>query len=73
MQRFLVIGANGFLGSYLLNFRNNPKIQENNIVLLASDLENSHLSQQIPFYQIDITQTKNTIRTIGEINISNIK
>ena len=68
MQRFLVIGANGFLGSYLLNFRNNPKIQENNIVLLASDLENSHLSQQIPFYQIDITQTENTIRTIGEIN-----
>lgn len=66
-EKVLVIGANGFLGSYLMKLGSESKIWEHKLILIASDLDNSHLNQQIPFYRIDITDTENTIRTIQEI------
>lgn len=66
--KVLVIGANGFLGSNLLNFKDNLQLTEQKISLIAGDLQNSHVNQSIPFYRIDITKAKKTSNTILNIN-----
>ena len=67
-KKILVIGANGFLGSNLLKFKENPQITEQKISLIAGDLQNSHIDPSIPFYRIDITKAKTTCNTILSIN-----
>jgi len=66
-EKIIIIGANGFLGSYLMALSNKSGIKEQNITVIASDLENSHLDPNFPFYRIDITNARNTIREIHEI------
>lgn len=68
VKKILVIGANGFLGSNLLNFRNNMQLTEQKTSLIAGDLQNSNIDQSIPFYRIDITKAKKTSNTILSIN-----
>ena len=67
-EKVLVIGANGFLGSYLMTFKYLHTFQRRGVSLIASDLDNSHLSQNILFYKFDITNAKKTERKILEIN-----
>jgi len=66
-EKILIIGANGFLGSYLMALSDKNELKAKNITLIASDLENSHLDSRFPFYQIDITDTEKTITVIHEI------
>ena len=65
MKRILLIGANGFLGSYLMELGN-----KSDITLIASDIENSHLNSNAPFYRIDITDAKYTF-TLALLNCLN--
>lgn len=67
-KKVLVIGANGFLGSNILKFRENPQKSGRKINLVAGDLQNSHIDRDIPFYRIDITKAKKTRNTILSIN-----
>ena len=67
VKNVLVIGANGFLGSNLLRFKDNPHIIEQKISLIAGDLQNSHIDPSIPFNRIDITNAKKTNKIIQYI------
>lgn len=60
LKKILIIGGNGFLGRELLNFRNNKKINKENYFLIAADLHNRHMEQNIPFHIMDITNVQNT-------------
>ncbi len=68
IKKVLVIGANGFLGSNLLNFNAYSQLTEQKISLIAGDLQDSHIDRNIPFYRIDITKAKKTRKTILSIN-----
>lgn len=64
MKKILIVGANGFLGTNLLKFRNSTEIKNQNISLIAADLRNTNIPTKIPFYHIDITIRENTIRKL---------
>lgn len=67
-KKVLIIGANGFLGTHLLQFRNEKEIFDQNLFLMASDLKKDNINQEIPFYYIDITDKENTIKKIIELS-----
>lgn len=67
-EKILVIGANGFLGSCLMNYKYLSTFQLRGVSLIAGDLNYSHLSQNILFYKIDITNAKKIERKILEID-----
>jgi len=67
-KRILIIGANGFLGKNILQFRNEREIQEQNFFFIAADLKNTNIDNSIPFYHIDITKTEDTIKKITLIS-----
>ena len=67
-KRILIIGANGFLGKNILQFRNEREIQEQNLFFIAADLKNTNLDNSIPFYYINITKTEDTIKKITKIS-----
>ncbi|MEE9379285.1 MAG: SDR family oxidoreductase [Candidatus Lokiarchaeia archaeon] len=68
LKKVLIIGANGFLGTNILQFRKNKEILDQNLFLIASDLNNDNIDQEIPFYHIDITNEENTINKIIELS-----
>lgn len=67
LKKVLIIGANGFLGTNILQFRKAKEILDQNLFLIASDLNKDNLNQEIPFYYIDITNEENTINKIVEL------
>ena len=67
-KKILVIGANGFLGSKILQIRNNMHYKSLNYSFLAADLVNSNIGSGIPFYYIDITDQEDTIKKIQKIS-----
>lgn len=67
LKKILIIGANGFLGSYLLQSKNEGKSTNQKYFIIASDLTNTNIERGIPFYRIDITKSKETIKRIVEL------
>lgn len=67
-KKVLIIGANGFLGTHLLQFRNEKEILDQNLFLIASDLKKDYINHEIPFYYIDITDKEKTIKKIIELS-----
>ena len=67
LKKVLVIGANGFLGTHLLEFRNAENLSKQNLHLVAADLSNSNLPSDIPFQIIDITNYYQTYKIISKI------
>ncbi len=68
MKKVLVIGANGFLGTNLFEFRNSEFLSNQNLQLVAGDLDNSNLPSDIPFYTIDITDYEQSEKNIIKIS-----
>lgn len=68
IKKVLIIGANGFLGTNLLQFSKNKTNFDQNLFLIASDLYNDNIIQEIPFYYIDITNEENTLNKIIDIS-----
>ncbi len=69
-KKILIIGANGFLGSNLLQLTtkrvlNKPHL--NNIEFYAADIDNSFLNFDIPFLNIDITKPEQCIKQVSKI------
>ena len=64
LKKVLIIGANGFLGTKILQFRDKKEILNNNLFLIASDLNNHNIEQNIPFHYIDITNEEDTVNKI---------
>lgn len=68
LKKVLVIGANGFLGTTLFEFRNSEYLSNQNLQLVAADLEDSNLPSDIPFYTIDITNYEQSEKKITKIS-----
>ena len=65
--RILIIGANGFLGTKILEIGH--KLQNSKrFMFLAADIKNDHIDSKIPFYNIDITNHDLIIEKISKIN-----
>jgi len=68
LKKVLIIGANGFLGTYILQFSDKKEVLNNNLFLIASDLNNGNIPQDIPFHYIDITNEEDTLNKIIKIS-----
>ena len=67
-KNLLIIGANGFLGTIMLQLRENENVLSQGFSFIASDIENTHIDKEVPFYYIDITDKESTIKKIAEIS-----
>ncbi len=67
LKKVLVIGANGFLGSTLFEFRDSEYLSNQNLQLVAADLVNSNLPSEVPFHMIDITNFDQTYKNISKL------
>lgn len=68
MKKILIIGANGFLGSNILQFQKSSRIKDKDFSFIAADLKNINIPNDVPFYHIDLTtpvECKNKIREIS--------
>lgn len=68
LKKILIIGANGFLGTNLLDLYEKEDSIYKNFYFSAADLEKTYINQTIPFYYIDITKSADVIKKI--VNIS---
>ncbi len=66
--KILIIGANGFLGTNLLRFKEEYETSENQFHFVTADISNSNINPKMPFYHIDITNADDAVKKI--INIS---
>jgi len=67
-KTILIIGANGFLGSNILQLKNTKEIKDLNYQFLAADIENSNVPIGVTFYHINITNPQDTIKKIEVIS-----
>ncbi len=65
--KILIIGANGFLGTNLLQFQNRYFIDQN-VQFIAADLNKSNIQIEVPFYFIDITNIDDIIKKVTNIS-----
>ena len=68
LKKILIIGANGFLGTNLIQFRDKNKKIYQDCFFIAADLQNTNIEKVIPYYFIDITNHRNTYKKIVEIS-----
>lgn len=66
-KKILLIGANGFLGTNILNLINEKETIDQNLFFYGADLINTNISQDIPFFSLDITNLVNVSKTINNI------
>ncbi len=64
LKKILIIGANGFLGSNILQLREIKEIRNLNYQFLAADVENSTIPRNVTFYHINITNPNDTLKKI---------
>ncbi len=67
-KTILIIGANGFLGSNILQLRKTKEIRDLNYQFLAADIENSNIPIDVTFYHINITNPQDTLKKIEVIS-----
>jgi len=68
LKKILIVGANGFLGTNLLDLYEKEDSINKNFYFSAADLEKNYIKQDIPFYYIDITKPEDTIKKIVKIS-----
>ena len=68
MTKILIIGANGFLGTNILQFRNSNYLINQGIDFITADLKNTHIPQEIPFHYIDITNQEDVYKKMIKIS-----
>ena len=67
-KTILIIGANGFLGSSILQLRKTKEVRDLNYQFLAADIENSNIPIDVTFYHINITNLQDTLKKIEVIS-----
>jgi len=65
-RKLLIIGANGFLGSNLIQIANLKHFSH--FSLVAGDISNSAVDPNVPFYHIDITKKEDVINKVEKIS-----
>ena len=63
-KTILIIGANGFLGSNILQLRKVKEIMDLNYEFLAADIKNSNIPIDVTFYHINITNPQDILKKI---------
>ena len=64
----LIIGANGFLGSNIIQLISKNKLRYKDFSFIAADLHNNYIDKTVPFYHIDITHQEDVYKKI--VNLS---
>jgi len=67
-NKILILGANGFLGSNIIQLRSKNKFLYKDYSFIAADLHNNNVDKALPFYHIDITHQEEVYKRI--VNIS---
>ena len=64
-KTILIIGANGFLGSNILQLTKTKAVRDLDYQFLAADIENSNVPIDVTFYHINITNPQDTLKTVS--------
>ena len=67
-KTILIIGANGFLGSNILQLTKTKEVRDLNYQFLAADIENSNVPIDVTFYHINITDPQDILKKIEVIS-----
>ena len=67
-KKILIIGANGFLGTNLIQYRDRNRKIYQDYFFIAADLQNNNVEKAIPFHFIDITNHESTLKKILQIS-----
>jgi dTDP-4-dehydrorhamnose reductase len=67
-KKILLIGANGFLGTNIIEKIYNSRDYKKNLSIIPADIRNDHLDSSLPFYYIDITDKKDTEKKILDLS-----
>ena len=67
-KTILIIGANGFLGSNILQLRKTKEVRDLNYQFIAADIENSNIPIDVTFYHINITNPQDLLKKIEIIS-----
>ena len=67
-KTILIIGANGFLGSNILQLTKTKAVRDLDYQFLAADIENSNVPIDVTFYHINITNPQDTLKKIEVIS-----
>ncbi|MHA1339511.1 MAG: SDR family oxidoreductase [Promethearchaeota archaeon] len=65
-NKILILGARGYLGSFLIKYAKDYLPEEYELIISARDQK--HLPKDLPFYAIDITNKRDLIEKIEKIN-----
>jgi len=63
-NKLLILGANGFLGSNIIQIRSKNKLLNKDFTFIAADLHNNNIDKTVSFYHIDITQQEDVYKQI---------
>ena len=67
-KKILILGANGFLGSNIVQLRGSNKLIDKNYSFIAADLLDNYIDKAVPFHHIDITHQENVYKKIVELS-----
>jgi len=67
-NKILILGANGFLGSNIIQLRNKNKLIYKDFSFIAADLHNNYIDKTVPFYNIDITHQEDVYNRIVSLS-----
>lgn len=67
-KKILLIGANGFLGTNILQIGTKYEKNFQHFKFLAGDIENTNITPDVPFYYINITKKENIMNIISKIS-----
>ncbi|GAG53837.1 unnamed protein product, partial [marine sediment metagenome] len=67
-NKILILGANGFLGSNIIQLRSENKVIFKDFSFIAANLHNNYIDKAVPFYHIDITHQEDVYNKI--VNLS---
>ncbi len=67
-NKILILGANGFLGSNIIQLRSKNKLIYKDFSFIAADLHNNYIDEAVPFYHIDITHQEDVYNRIVSLS-----
>lgn len=67
-NKVLIFGANGFLGSNILQLRSKNELIYRDFSFIAADLHNNYIDKDVPYYHIDITHQEDVYKHIVSLS-----
>ena len=67
-NKILIFGANGFLGSNIIQLRSKNELIYRDFSFIAADLHNNYIDKDVPYYHIDITHQEEVYKHIVSLS-----